>query len=166
MELFKILPNGKVEYDFNKFLKIDDVIIAEWEQNDPSLSRESLSKILERIWDKKSYCVNGKGKGKEKYWEQNIDRFVEYRKAKLEHICPCQILEKEIRNPNRTDSIVSQVITDTGYTVGCMNASIDAWTWKKINFSLSASGDDENYSDTIKYCPFCGRRLDNICIDS
>ena len=65
MELFKILPNGKVEYDFNKFLKIDDVIIAEWEQNDPSLSRESLSKILERIWDKKSYCVNGKGKGKE-----------------------------------------------------------------------------------------------------
>lgn len=26
------------------FLTIDDVIIAEWEQNDPSLSRESLSK--------------------------------------------------------------------------------------------------------------------------
>ena len=76
------------------FLTIDDVIIAEWEQNDPSLSRESLSKILERIWDKKSYCTNGKGKVKEKYWEQNIDRFIEYRKAKLEHICTCQILEK------------------------------------------------------------------------
>ena len=28
MELFKILPNGKVEYDFNKFLTFDDVIIA------------------------------------------------------------------------------------------------------------------------------------------
>lgn len=37
-------------------------------------------KILERIWDKKSYCTNGKGKVKEKYWEQNIDRFIEYRK--------------------------------------------------------------------------------------
>ena len=92
MELFKILPNGKVEYDFNKFLKIDDVIIAEWEQNDPSLSRESLSKILERIWDKKSYCTNGKCKVKGKYWELTIDRFIEYHKAKLEHICPYQIL--------------------------------------------------------------------------
>ena len=75
-------------------MTIDDVIIAEWEQNKPSLLRESLSKILECIWDKKSYCTNGKGKVKEKYWEQNIDRFIEYRKAKLEHICPCQILEK------------------------------------------------------------------------
>jgi hypothetical protein len=65
MELFKILPNGKVEYDFDKFLTFDDVIIAEWEQNDPELTRESLSKILERIWDKKSYCTNGKGKVKE-----------------------------------------------------------------------------------------------------
>ena len=40
MELFKILPNGKIEYDFDKFSTFDDVIIAEWEQNDPSLSRE------------------------------------------------------------------------------------------------------------------------------
>ena len=62
--------------------------------------------------------------------------------------------------------MVSQLITDSGYAVGCMNASIDTWTGKKIEFSLSASGDDENYSDTIKYCPFCGRRLDNICVDS
>lgn len=76
------------------FLTIDDVIIAEWEQNDPSLSRESLSKILERIWDKKSYCTTGKGKVKEKYQELNIDHFIEYHKAKLEHICPYQILEK------------------------------------------------------------------------
>lgn len=76
------------------FLIIDDVIIAEWEQNEPSLLRESLSKILERIWDKKSYCTNGKCKVKGKYWEQNIDHFIEYRKAKLEHICPYQILEK------------------------------------------------------------------------
>ena len=75
-------------------MTIADVIIAEWEQNEPSLLRKSLSKILERIWDKKSYCTNGKGKCKVKgkYWELNIDRFIEYHKAKLEHICPYQIL--------------------------------------------------------------------------
>ena len=51
-------------------------------------------KILERIWDKKSYCTNGKGKVKEKYQELHIDHFIKYHKAKLEHICPYQILEK------------------------------------------------------------------------
>ena len=161
IEIIKKTPDGKLEYDFEKYFNLNEALLAEWRVNSPDMSIDVLSQLMERIWDKKQFCTDGRGRFKPQRWEQYI-REMEEILICTEAPCHCERLMKQIRENNCGEVRISG--NDNGPAIS-MIAQIDNWTNKRIYFTLSACEEGENFSDDIKYCPFCGRKLSNLTID-
>lgn len=165
--------DGNIEYDCGEYFTLDEALLAEWRLNSLEMERSVLSELMEKIWDKKSICTDGKGRLKEQRWEAYVDAKIEQLKA-LEKPCVCQQLISKIRpiiaagKPDMDTELFSQrVYMDDGGRgpAIAMLASVDGWTKKRIYFSMTATEEGESFTDDIKFCPFCGRPLDCLTVD-
>ena len=77
VEFIKKTPDGKLEYDFEKYFNLNEALLAEWRANSPDLSIDVLSQLMERIWDKKQFCTDGRGRFKPQRWEQYVSEMEE-----------------------------------------------------------------------------------------
>jgi len=157
-ELIIKKSDGTVTYDIHKFFTIEDAILAEWKENSPTLDKNVLSKIMEKIYDKDLLCTDGKGRYKLERW----NAYVEEKAKQLTSVkekCYCEQLLEQFHK----DGTERVHIGDDSYGPAItMTICVDPWTKKRLYFYLNAYEEGINSTGYIKYCPFCGKKLTEI----
>ena len=172
-ELIRKKEDGTFDYDFEKYFSFDEALLAEWKLNSSEeYDLNVLSELMERLWDKTSICTDGKGRLKEQRWIRFVETKVQQLKD-LEKPCICQQLTEKVRAIISEGKDVEHKLfeervcfDDGGHGPSIsLFASIDPRTKKRVYFSISATEEGESFTDDLKFCPFCGRPLNNLTID-
>jgi hypothetical protein len=160
-ELITKNPDGTFTYDFHKFFTFDDAIMAEWKLNSPELDKAVLSKIMEKIYDRESFCKDGKGRQRPNRWDAYVEMKAKMLTSKREK-CYCEELLEQYRNDNNDKEVVISGDSTFGPVIE-MGISEDPWTKKRLYVYLAAYEEGSDYSEEyLKYCPFCGKKLTEI----
>ena len=172
-EIINKKKDGTVEYDFRKYFSLYEAMLAEWKKKSKDFNLDVLSRIMEKIWNKETFAIDGKGRSKPERWNYYVEWMSKELKKLDNKQCVCEQLIQAIRpiiSQEKIDTVKlydARVCLDDGGKGPSIDlkADIDPLTKKRIYFSICAAEEGESFTDNIKRCPFCGRSLDNLTVD-
>jgi hypothetical protein len=171
LQVIKKNQDGTLTYDFEKYFTLSDAVYAEWLLASPTFELSVLSDIMETIWDKSRFIVDGKNRFKPERWDNFVKEYATLIKKDKDKKCYCEELIEMIRPVIAADSTSSLYdkrvsLDDGGNGPGIyLMASVDNRTMKRVYFTLSACEEGESFAGDLKCCPFCGRDLSKMTID-